>query len=222
MSWLGHIQRHSKPQHGYSSLMDAPTLLSFSLFAFVAAFTPGPNNVMLAAAGANFGFRASLPHIFGVFTGFTILVVVAGFGLASLFTALPALYNILKIISILFLLYLAWRVATAGRDKTRHNDRPLRFWQAAMFQLVNPKGITVIISSVTAYTSSAANLANEVLVIFIVLALVTFAATCTWTLFGILIGQFLKTETQLRLFNILMASLLLASLLPILFGWKPT
>ena len=87
-----------------------------------------------------------------------------------------------------------------------------------MFQLINPKGITVIISSVTAYTSSAANLASEILVIFIVLALVTIGSTCAWTLFGILIGQFLKTETRLRLFNIVMASLLLASLLPVLLG----
>jgi threonine/homoserine/homoserine lactone efflux protein len=212
------IQRRDKPQRGYSGLMDLPTLLSFSLFAFVAAFTPGPNNVMLAASGANFGFRASLPHILGVFAGFMILVVAAGFGLASLFTALPALYDILKIISILFLLYLAWKIANAGRAETRHDDRPLRFWQAAMFQLVNPKGITVIISSVTAYTSSAANLASEVLAIFMVLALVTIGSTCTWTLFGILIGQFLKTETRLRLFNIIMASLLLVSLLPVLLS----
>lgn len=167
MSRFGHIQRRDKLQRGYSGLMDLPTLLSFSLFAFVAAFTPGPNNVMLAASGANFGFRASLPHILGVFTGFTILVVAAGFGLASLFAALPALYDILKIISILFLLYLAWKIANEGHAETRHDDRPLRFWQAAMFQLVNPKGITVIISSVTAYTSSAANLASEMLVIFI-------------------------------------------------------
>ncbi|MFZ8993163.1 MAG: LysE family translocator, partial [Candidatus Puniceispirillaceae bacterium] len=82
--------------------MDLSTALSFTLFAFVAAFTPGPNNVMLAASGANFGFRASLPHIFGVFTGFILLVVAAGFGLAGLFAAFPALYDILKIISIIF------------------------------------------------------------------------------------------------------------------------
>ena len=108
------IQRRDKPQRGYSGLMDLPTLLSFSLFAFVATFTPGPNNVMLAASGANFGFRASLPHILGVFAGFMTLVVAAGFGLASLFAALPALYDILKITSILFLLYLAWKIANAA------------------------------------------------------------------------------------------------------------
>jgi hypothetical protein len=134
------IQRRDKPQRGYSGLMDLPTLLSFSLFAFVAAFTPGPNNVMLAASGANFGFRASLPHILGVFAGFMILVVAAGFGLASLFAALPALYDILKIISILFLLYLAWKIANAGRAETRHDDRPLRFWQACHVSTGQPEG----------------------------------------------------------------------------------
>ena len=196
--------------------MDLPTLLSFTLFASVAAFTPGPNNVMLAASGANFGFRASLPHILGVSTGFTLLVVAAGFGLAGLFAALPALYDVLKIISILFLIYLAWKIGSAGRAEGRHRDRPLRFWQGAMFQLVNPKGITVIISSVTAYTSSATSLASEVLVMFIVFAVVTMGSTCIWTLFGMVIGQFLGTERRLRLFNIVMAMLLLASLLPAL------
>ena len=87
-----------------------------------------------------------------------------------------------------------------------------------MFQLVNPKGITVIISSVTAYTSSASDLANEVLVMFIVFAITTIGSTCTWTLFGIVIGQFLGTPARLRGFNIVMAGLLIASLLPALLS----
>ncbi|XDZ67614.1 LysE family translocator [Alphaproteobacteria bacterium LSUCC0226] len=198
--------------------MDLSTALSFTLFAFVAAFTPGPNNVMLAASGANFGFRASLPHIFGIFTGFILLVVAAGFGLAGLFAAFPALYDILKIISIIFLIYLAWKIARSGRAEDRHRDRPLRFWQAAMFQLVNPKGITVIISSVTAYTSSASDLANEVLVMFIVFTITTVGSTCTWTLFGMVIGRFLGTPARLSRFNIIMAGLLVASLLPIVIS----
>ena len=198
--------------------MDLSTALSFTLFAFVTAFTPGPNNVMLAASGANFGFRASLPHIFGVFIGFILLLLAAGFGLAGLFNKFPALYDILKIMSIIFLIFLAWKIASAGRAENRQRDRPLRFWQAAMFQLVNPKGITVIISSVTAYTSSASDLANEVLVMFIVFAITTIGSTCTWTLFGIVIGRFLGTPARLRGFNIIMAVLLIASLLPALLS----
>ena len=194
--------------------MDLPTILSFTLFAFVSAFTPGPNNIMLAASGANFGFRASLPHILGVSTGFISLVIAAGFGLSGLFSIFPNFYNILKIISFFFLVYLTFKIATAGRAQAQHRDQPLRFWQAAMFQLVNPKGISVIFSSVTAFTSSASTLATEVFVLFVVFLLVTIGSTCAWTLFGMIIGQILNSEKRLRLFNCSMALLLFVSLLP--------
>ncbi len=194
--------------------MDLPTILSFTLFAFVSAFTPGPNNMMLASSGANFGFRASLPHISGVSAGFTSLLIAAGFGLAELFAIFPELYNILKVISFFFLVYLALKIGTAGRAQARHHDQPIGFWQAAMFQLVNPKGVSVIISSVTAYTSSANAVVSEVFILFVVFSFVTIGSTCTWTLFGMIIGQILNTEKKLRLFNCIMAALLFASLLP--------
>ena len=82
--------------------MDSSTLISFATFALVAAYTPGPNNVMLAASGANFGFRRTLPHIFGILVGFCSLVVAAGLGLATLFIAMPWLYNVLKVMSVFF------------------------------------------------------------------------------------------------------------------------
>jgi threonine/homoserine/homoserine lactone efflux protein len=195
--------------------MDLPTILSFTLFASVSALTPGPNNIMLAASGANFGFRASLPHILGISVGFISLVIASGFGLASLFNAFPSLYGILKIFSFTFLVYLAWRIASAGQAETHRPSKPLRFWQGAMFQLVNPKGVSVIISSVTAYTSSASAVASEVFVMFVVFSFVTVGSTCTWTLFGLVIRQVLNTQKRLRLFNVTMASLLLASLLPV-------
>ena len=196
--------------------MDLPTILSFTLFASVSAFTPGPNNIMLAASGANFGFRASLPHILGVSVGFILLVIAAGFGLAGLFLTFPELYDILKIVSFLFLVYLAWKIGSAGQTQHHSSSEPLRFWQAAIFQLVNPKGVSVIISSVTAYTSSANAVASEVFILSIVFSFVTVGSTCTWTLFGLIIKKILNTRKRLRIFNITMASLLLASLLPII------
>ena len=98
------------------------------------------------------------------------------------------------------------------KHKLRSNE-PLRFWQAAMFQLVNPKGVSVVISSVTAYTSSATAVANEVFVLVVVFSFATVGSTCAWTLFGLMMGNYL-THKKLRLFNVTMASLLLASLLP--------
>ena len=196
--------------------MDWATTLSFSSFAFVAAFTPGPNNIMLAASGANFGFRATLPHIIGICLGFCLLVLMAGFGLANLFALIPELYAILKFFSFLFLLYMAWKIATATTPEQGGRTTPLRLWQAALFQMVNPKGVSVIISAVTAYTSTAAALANEVLIMLIVFSAVTITATCTWTIFGVVIRDFLRPPGRLRWFNSLMALLLLTSLIPIM------
>ncbi len=195
--------------------MDWSTILSFSAFAFVAAFTPGPNNIMLAASGANFGFRASLPHILGICIGFCLLVAAAGYGLAGLFAAFPSLYDVLKILSLVFLVYLAWKIGSSDKADNRRRDRPLRFWQAASFQLVNPKGISVIISSVTAYTSDAAAVGEEIFILLVVFAAASAGSTCAWTIFGVFIRRFLHQGKRLRIFNIAMASLLLASLAPI-------
>ncbi|MGB1866961.1 MAG: LysE family translocator [Candidatus Puniceispirillaceae bacterium] len=197
-----------------TKFMDSSTLISLATFAMVTAFTPGPNNVMLAASGANFGFRRTLPHIFGILVGFCSLVLAAGLGLATLFAMLPWLYDLLKIISFLFLLYLAWKIGSAGRTTTKDKDKPLSFVQAASFQLINPKGIMVIISSVSAYTSTAENVGAEVTILLFVFAIVTFCATCTWTVFGTGIAQLLTSHTRLRQFNVTMALLLVASLLP--------
>ena len=194
--------------------MDSSTLISFATFAVVAAFTPGPNNVMLAASGANYGFRRTLPHIFGILVGFCSLVVAAGLGLATLFMIMPCLYDVLKVISVLFLLYLAWKIGSAGCATTKHKDRPLSFVQAASFQLINPKSITVIISSVTAFTSTAENVGAEVTILLVVFATVTICATCTWAVFGTAIAHLLTSQTRLRQFNITMSLLLVASLLP--------
>ncbi len=194
--------------------MDSSTLISFATFALVAAFTPGPNNVMLAASGANFGFRRTLPHIFGILVGFCSLVVAAGLGLAVLFVAVPWLYNVLKVMSVLFLLYLAWKIGSAGRATTKNRPKPLTFVQAASFQLINPKAITVIISSVTAYTSTAENVVAEVTILLFVFATATICATCTWAVFGAAIANLLNNNNRLHQFNITMALLLLASLYP--------
>jgi len=200
--------------------MDSSTIISFATFATVAGFTPGPNNVMLAASGANFGFRQTLPHIVGIVFGFCTLVVAAGLGLATLFATLPWLYDALKIISFVFLLYLAWKIGSAGRatTKDKDKDKPLSFLQAASFQLINPKGITVIISSVTAYSSTAENIARDVTILLLVFAFVAVISTCTWTVFGIGIARLLTDQRRLRRFNIMMAALLVASLLPVIIG----
>ena len=128
-----------------ASLADVP-LASLSLlgplamFALVSSITPGPNNVMLAASGLNFGFRRSMPHLLGVNLGFTLMIFLVGVGLGSVFQQVPQLYTVLKYVGAAYLLYLAWKIANSGgMEDGAVSGKPMTFLQAAAFQWVNPK-----------------------------------------------------------------------------------
>ncbi len=196
--------------------METTNLLAVIIFAMVTAFTPGPNNLMLAASGANFGFKRSVPHIAGITVGFITVFLAASAGLASLFASLPQLYDLLKAVCILFLFYLAWRIGSAGRVERHNRDKPLSFAHAALFQVVNPKGVSVIVSTLSAYTSDAASLPAEISVLLTIFVFTTIGATTSWCLFGTAIAKILNTQQKLRLFNISMAMMLILSIIPII------
>ncbi|MEO1909079.1 MAG: LysE family translocator, partial [Paracoccus sp. (in: a-proteobacteria)] len=121
-------------------------------FAFVATVTPGPNNLMLMASGANFGFRRTLPHMLGIVGGVSVMAFLVGAGLMALFDILPALNLVLKVVSVSYLLWLAFKIATAAPVEERDADsRPMTFLQAATFQWVNPKAWAMCLSAITLY-----------------------------------------------------------------------
>ena len=132
--------------------MNLEFLTALILFCFVSSVTPGPNNLMLMASGANFGFRRSVPHMLGISIGFTLMVALVGLGLMQVFDAIPASYTILKVFSAAYLLWLAWKIANAGRPQgSQTGARPMTFLQAAAFQWVNPKAWTMALSAITLY-----------------------------------------------------------------------
>ena len=198
--------------------MDIATILSLALFSTVAAFTPGPNNLMLAASGVNYGFRRTIPHISGITAGFLVLIFAAGLGLARLFQAFPELHDILRILSVGFLLYLGWKIAMAGPIDDAKSSKPLSFGTAFAFQWVNPKGVTVTISTITAYTGASATPYFDLAVIMVIFALTTIGSTVAWAIAGRFIGLFLKNEKARRVFNFIMAALLVISLMPVIFS----
>ena len=174
---------------------------------------------MLAASGANFGLRRTLPHITGVTIGFISLVILACFGLASLFAALPGVMEIARWFSLLFLLYLAYKIATAAPPEgVEVQTTPINFIQAVLFQTINPKAFVVIISSVTTYASQAESLYIATIFITLIFAFVTIAATLLWAYAGSQFGKLLKNRQRLRIFNFTMAGLLVASLAPASFN----
>ena len=190
-------------------------ILSFSAFAFVSSITPGPNNLMLMASGANFGFRATMPHFAGVQVGFTVMVVLVGLGLAGLFAAFPWLYDALRGLGTLYLLYLAYKIATAdGLGAGRSSAHPQRFFQAVAFQWVNPKAWTMAVVALTTYTPTDQPLVN-VAVLAVLFLIVGLPCSLVWMAFGVGLKRLLDRPRALRLFNITMAVLLVASLYPL-------
>lgn len=118
----------------------ATSLLSLVLFGIAGAFTPGPNNMISAASGAAFGFRRTLPQIWGASLGFPVMILAIGFGLGGVFAAIPGLHLVLKFVGAGYLLYLAWKIANAGGPHGADAiARPLTLLQSALFQWVNPR-----------------------------------------------------------------------------------
>ena len=193
-------------------------LLPFTLFAIAGSFTPGPNNIMLTASGANFGFRRTLPHILGICIGFPLMVTAVGLGLGRLFEEVPVTHSVLKLAGSAYLLWLAWRIAQAGSvDRPDAAARPLSFFQAAAFQWVNPKAWIMAMGAVSTFTLAGQEMLPQVLTIAAIFTVVSVPSATVWTLLGIGIARILTSPAGLRVFNLGMGALLALSVVWILF-----
>ena len=191
-------------------------LLALAIFAFVSSITPGPNNLMLMASGANFGFRRSIPHMLGIGIGFVVMILLVGAGLIQIFDAYPITYTLLKSFSVIYLMYLAWKIAHAAPvDADTNKGNPLTFLQAAAFQWVNPKAWTMALTAITAYTPDRS--LEAIFVVGAIFGAINLPAVSSWTVLGQQMARWLQSPAQLRAFNWLMAGLLVASLYPVLW-----
>ncbi|KVT14807.1 lysine transporter LysE [Burkholderia sp. MSMB1078WGS] len=191
------------------------------LFALVTTITPGPNNTMLLASGVNFGFRRTMPHLFGISIGVAILMLCVGFGLGEVFKRLPLLYTVLEAASVAYLLYLAWRIGTSGEVKAHGaKPRPMTFIEAAAFQWVNPKAWMMVLTAATTIRLSADYGMNAAWM-SVVFILIGFPCICLWAAFGLGLRRFLSNPRALRIFNVTMAVLLILSLYPLIAHLLP-
>ena len=195
--------------------MSFDLFLALVAFAFVTSVTPGPNNMMLMASGATFGFRRTLPHMFGVEIGFVVLTLLVGFGIAEAIEALPLLGLALKVAGSAYMLWFAWRIlnATPPGEEARAASRPMRFHEAALFQWVNPKAWAMALTAVTAYAPAGTPAA--IAAVAVIFGLVNIPTVGSWALLGQEMRRWLTSERRRRLFNATMAALLVASLWPI-------
>lgn len=196
--------------------MSVEIMTALLAFAAVSTVTPGPNNLMLLASGANFGYWRTLPHMFGIALGMVFMVLTLGAGVVGIFEQVAWSYELLKVLCVLYMLYLASKIARAGQlaKDTKARAKPFSFWQAALFQWVNPKAWSMALTAITLY-SPERNLQNVALVA-LAFGFVNLPSVSVWVLMGTKLQRWLSNAKRLRYFNWGMASLLVASLYPVL------
>ena len=191
-------------------------LSALVVFAFVTSITPGPNNMMLLASGVNYGFRRTIPHMLGVSLGFGFMILLVGFGIGQAFDTFPALYVALKVVSIVYMLRLAIKIATAG-PVSRASDAgatPMTFLQACAFQWVNPKAWTMCLTAVSAFTVPS-QYALSLIAVVAAYVIVNAPSVSAWVVFGQSLRGLLSDPKRVRIFNVAMALALVASLWPV-------
>lgn len=182
-------------------------LMPLATYCFVMSSTPGPNNLMLATSGANFGYRRSLPQILGMNAGLSLMTVLACMGLGALIQAFPLVQTLLRVAGALYLLFLAWKLS-GGALGDSPQPRPVSFVQGALFQGVNPKSWIRSITLASMFMPPSLGVPAGTLWVVTVGVLISFFSLSMWTLFGVAIRHVLTDPRKLRVFNLLMAGTL--------------
>ncbi|QYK40503.1 MAG: LysE family translocator [Paracoccaceae bacterium] len=197
--------------------MSTDLILALAGFAFASSITPGPNNLMLLASGVNFGLRRTVPHMLGVSLGHALMVFLVGLGLAGLFLAEPRLVTLLKLASVGYMLWLAWKIAHAAPPRPgTAPGRPFTALQAAAFQWVNPKAWAMALTATAVYAPDRST-ASMALVAAVFCA-VNLPSVAVWAAAGQSLRRWLEAPGRRVAFNRAMAVLLVLSLWPVLAG----
>ena len=188
------------------------------ILCIVQSGTPGPNNIMLTASGKNFGYIKSIPHMLGVVLGFLSLIIVFGLGLTVIFSKYPIIQFVLRIVGSIYLLYLSYRIYSSVNTEDLSKSKPITFMESSLFQYVNPKGVMMAITTISIYTDHInfkfiSSFNEGMIYILIAFTISNIIAVITWTSVGVLIGQFIKSARGIKIFNALMAFLLVLTII---------
>jgi threonine/homoserine/homoserine lactone efflux protein len=194
--------------------MTPEVLAALASFCFVSSITPGPNNMMLLSSGATFGLRRTVPHMLGISGGCVAMVLILGWGLVAIAPRVPGFWTALHLVSVAYLLWLAWRIATStGPHAAGAHDEPLGLVGAAAFQWVNPKAWAMVLGAVASFARPD-HLLIDVPIVALALAVIGFPCITLWAGSGSMLRNWLARADVLRAFNWGMAALLVASILP--------
>ena len=199
--------------------MSYEILIALIGFAFASSITPGPNNLMLMASGANYGLWRTVPHMLGISLGHAFMVVMVGVVLLQVFEAYPVLNILLKVLSATYMLWLAWKIANAVAPEAKEvTGKPFTFLQAAAFQWVNPKAWFMAITAISAYAPQDLGVFAGSVIVALVFSATKLPSGTGWAWRGVQVRRWLGTAKRLRVFNVTMAVLLVVSLYPMLIG----
>ena len=202
-------------QSGNELMALVPALV---LFCFAAAFTPGPNNILLTRSGAHFGVKQTLPHIIGIRVGMSLIHIAMLLGLGTLFLMVPTLHVVLQILASCYIVFLAYKIWHSGVPLQQNSDtlKPMTMRQAALFQLINPKSISMILSLCSALTLPGELFWYSAILGLIIFNIVGVSCALFWVCTGKYISRYLHSATHVKRFNSVMA-LLLMTCLPLIF-----
>ncbi|MBD2782363.1 LysE family translocator [Xenorhabdus szentirmaii] len=199
--------------------MTVTLIFSLSLFIFISAVTPGPNNLLLTSSGANFGIRRSMALCVGIILGMQTILVLSAFGVAALLMIYPAMHTGLRILGSLYLLWLAWKTGTSHYkqlDTGRSARAPMKIHQGWLLQFLNPKTWLMGLGAVGSYSLPGALYNYSILAIGIVMLISSVIAGTIWLMLGSLIGRLLKKRNSWFIFNIVMG-VLTAACIPLIW-----
>ncbi|MEJ1966993.1 MAG: LysE family translocator [Gammaproteobacteria bacterium] len=185
--------------------------LPYATYSFVMSITPGPNNVMLTASGANFGFRRTVPHILGISSGCAIQLISVCAGLGALFTKWPVLQTVLQWVGAAYLLWLGWKLVRAGEVAEGKAPQPITFLQAAAFQFVNPKAWVMSLSAVALFLPAGMGVVKAASYLISMMLMINLPCIAVWALFGSSLRGLLMREKPRLAFNVSMAVALAAT-----------
>tara|TARA_X000001036_G_C20455670_1_gene715236 strand:- start:102 stop:701 length:600 start_codon:yes stop_codon:yes gene_type:complete len=192
-------------------------MITFALFFalvsyyFVMFATPGPNNAMLTASGIKFGFKRTLPHLIGIPLGHVIQITLVCFGLGKLFQNYPMIQIYLKWMCFFYLIFLGWKIIGSFSNSEKESGRPLKFYEAALFQFINPKAWVVALTAATAFFPTEESFITGTLFIAVTAPFVCFPSICIWAAFGSSIKSIIKNTKIKKLIEYLLAVLLLVT-----------
>ena len=189
-----------------------PDLLLLLGISLSLGFTPGPNNAVASYSAFNFGFKKTIPLIMGVGLGYTTLVILINFVLISIFKTYPIIQEIIRILGTIFLVYLAYKIATSNTSNNEKKTNPVTFYDTFVFQFINPKGVMAATTLISKFVDQN-NYISTSLMVIIVCSLTAFSSITAWTLLGKFLRKFATNNSFIKRFNYVMSVLILVCII---------